>query len=405
MIQIEDKKDCCGCSACAEACPKACILMEADTEGFLYPNVDTSVCIDCHLCEKVCPILNVEPDQEKPQDGYIVQHKNRKVLRESTSGGAFTAIAEWMIEQKGGIVFGAAYDDDFVVRHTWVDKKEQLFLFRNSKYTQSNIGETYKEARNFLIQGKWVLFSGTPCQLEGLLRFLRKPYERLLTVDVVCRACPSPLVFKKYIEMQKEEIGDGFDTVLFRDKYYGYQYSAMSIKANDKYIYHEGIDTDPYLRAFFSAISIRPSCTSCAFRKRYRDTDLTIWDCFDIAEYSKEMNNERGATKVLAHTEKGRNLMKCLNESLIMMNAKPKQMLKMGRVNEIDITLTAHPLREQFFEDLNLLPPKELFNKYFPIKVKNRLEKTVRIITFKLGAYALIKRVYVALVGRDNIKR
>ncbi|MDO5482762.1 MAG: Coenzyme F420 hydrogenase/dehydrogenase, beta subunit C-terminal domain [Bacteroidaceae bacterium] len=403
MIEIIDKEACCGCSACAQICPKKSIEMKADYEGFLYPIVDTKDCINCHLCENVCPVLNIKKEHVKIQNGYIVQHKDSRILRESTSGGAFTAIAEWVIG-KNGVVFGAAYDNQMVVKHTYVNKKEDLGKFRNSKYSQSEIGTTYQEAKAFLDKGIWVLYSGTPCQLEGLLRFLRKSYECLLTVDVVCRACPSPLVFKKYLDLQKQITGTDFDNLLFRDKYYGYQYSSMSIMNQKKYLYHEGIDTDSYLRAFFSGISIRPSCLKCVFRKRYRETDLTIWDCFDIAIYDKKMNDNRGATKVLAHTEKGRRVMTEINV-LKKIQVCPDMILKMDGDDEINIVLQEHPLRSSFFEDLNKMDPQKLFEKYFPITMKNRIEKAVRILTIKLGLYSLVKNIYITLVGRDNIKR
>ena len=378
--------------------------MKPDKEGFLYPKVDKAACIDCHLCEKVCPILNVKPEVERPQEGYIVQHRDEQVLRQSTSGGAFTAIASWVIEQ-GGVVFGAAYDVDFVIHHTWVERVEELRRFRNSKYAQSEIRSAFKEAKAMLDKGRMVLFSGTPCQLEGLLRFLRKKYENLLTVDVVCRACPSPLVFKKYLEMQKNRLGGTFRNVMFRDKHYGYAYSSMSIETEEGLHYHEGIDTDPYLRAFFSEISVRPSCVECKFRKRYRETDLTIWDCFDVSAYSKEMDNDKGATKVLVHTEKARMIMPKLKGKMKIIPANPKRMLKMGRVNEIDIKLAAHPKRQQFFEDLNILSPHEVFDKYFSIRLKNRMEKYVRIWTYRLGLYQIVKNMYVRIIGRENIRR
>ena len=404
MIEILNKSQCCGCAACQQVCPKGCITMKPDEEGFLYPKVDKAACVDCHLCEKVCPILNVEPAVERPQEGYIVQHRDEQVLRQSTSGGAFSAIASWVIEH-GGVVFGAAYDADFVIHHTWVEQVEELRRFRNSKYAQSEIRNSFKEAKAFLDKGRMVLFSGTPCQLEGLLKFLRKKYENLLTVDVVCRACPSPLVFKKYLEMQKNKFGSTFSNVMFRDKHYGYAYSSMSIETDEGLQYHEGIDTDPYLRAFFSEISVRPSCVDCKFRKRYRETDFTIWDCFDIAEYSKELNNDKGATKVLAHTDKAKALMPKMKDIMTIVTANPKRMLKMEGANEIDITLTVHPLRQKFFEDINNMPPQEAFEKYFPIRFRNKMEKHIRILTYKLGIYGLIKKLYVRFIGRDNIQR
>ena len=164
MIELQDKKECCGCSACANVCPKQCITMEEDQEGFLYPHVDKKACVDCGLCEKVCPIINAtSKDSPHEQAGYLLQHKNERIRKESTSGGAFTAIATWVILQ-GGIVFGAGYrNGTFIVEHQAVDKVESLSVFRNSKYVQSVMGDTYKQVLEHLKQGRWVCFSGTPC--------------------------------------------------------------------------------------------------------------------------------------------------------------------------------------------------------------------------------------------------
>ena len=153
MITIKDKKDCCGCWACDNVCPKHCIEMKEDFEGFRYPVVDEEACIDCGLCEKVCPILNVEKEKPFAQNGFLLQHKDKQVLRESTSGGAFTALGEWVISQ-GGVVFGAAFTDGFVVKHIMVDKVEDLRRFRNSKYVQSQIGDSYSKCKEILRGGK-----------------------------------------------------------------------------------------------------------------------------------------------------------------------------------------------------------------------------------------------------------
>ena len=168
MIEIKDKKDCCGCWACENACPKHSITMMEDEEGFRYPLVDKDTCIDCHLCEKVCPIIQVQPEEEKPQWGNLLQNKDPKVLAESTSGGAFTAIAKYVLRQDG-VVFGAALNEKNEARHIYVESEDELWRFRNSKYVQSLIGETFKQAKEFLKQGRLVLFSGTPCQMEGLV--------------------------------------------------------------------------------------------------------------------------------------------------------------------------------------------------------------------------------------------
>ena len=309
MIEIRDKQDCCGCWACANACPKQCLTMEEDAEGFRYPHIDMDRCIDCGRCEQVCPIIHATPDTPKPQRAYLLQHKDAKVLAESTSGGAFTAIATYVIE-KGGVVFGAAYNEAFEVVHTYTDSIEGLKKFRNSKYVQSRMGDAYKDAQRFLKEGRWVCFSGTPCQLEGLIRYLRKPYDHLVTVDLVCHAITSPKVFRMYVDQKKEETRGQVENILFRDKTpYGYKYSTMSVYSGGKQVYSEGVETDVMLRSFFTHINVRPSCYDCKFKKRYRMTDLTIWDCFDVYKFSKKLDNDKGVTRILAHTDQANTLM------------------------------------------------------------------------------------------------
>lgn len=178
MIQTKDKKDCCGCGACMNACPHKCIDMVPDEEGFLYPFVDATKCVNCNLCEKVCPIINVKPDKPFAQTAYVMQHKDEQVRHESTAGGAFTAIAEWFIQQ-GGVVFGASYDADFMVEHSYAESLDGLSKFRNSKYVQSNIGDTFQKVKEYLRQGRWVCFSGTPCQAEGLKHILGRNMRNL----------------------------------------------------------------------------------------------------------------------------------------------------------------------------------------------------------------------------------
>ena len=204
MIEIKDKKDCCGCQACVTVCTKHCIAMQADNEGFLYPIVDKSACTNCGLCEKVCPVIN-QSEPHKPLKVYAAKNKNEDIRRQSSSGGIFTLLAEKVINE-GGVVFGARFNENWNVVHSWTDTKEGIAALRGSKYVQSTIGNTYNEAREFLKQGRKVLFSGTPCQIAGLKKFLRKEYNNLLTVDVVCHGVPSPLVWRKYLEEVRENI-------------------------------------------------------------------------------------------------------------------------------------------------------------------------------------------------------
>lgn len=182
MINIVNKVDCCGCEACYNACPNESIRMKSDEEGFLYPQVNQDTCVNCGLCEKVCPISNCETKKNENQVAYLLQYKDDEVCKESTSGGAFTGIASYVIE-KGGIVFGVEMTEEYKVRHTSVETIEELKRFRNSKYVQSRVGYAFQQVRNELKRGRMVCFSGTPCQIEGLRHFLGKDYQNLILVD------------------------------------------------------------------------------------------------------------------------------------------------------------------------------------------------------------------------------
>ena len=333
----------------------------------------------------------------------LFQHNDPKILMESTSGGLFTAIAEWVIA-RGGIVYGAAYDRAFTIRHVGVERLEDLARFRNSKYAQSEIGNTFNKVLTQLREGRWVLFSGTPCQLEGLYKFLRKPNERLVMVDVICHACPSPLLFRKWIEVNESKCGKQTVNVKFRDKIYGYKYSAMTMYGDDeKPFYKECIDTDVMLRAFFNNISPRPSCFACPSKKQYHVTDFSIWDCFDVGKFSRELNNDKGVTRALLHTDKARTIWADIAAK--GMNQEIPVAAAVEGVHEMYHSVPENPHRKDFFHDLNKLPTEEVFRKYFPITLRHRAEKFIRLAAYRLGVYALAKKAFKAVMGKHEIKR
>lgn len=398
MITISEKVNCCGCAACYSVCPTQSISMDIDTEGFCYPTVDLETCINCGRCEQVCPILH--PTEEHPfeQSAYLFQNSDETVRLESTSGGAFSAIAELVIDNNG-VVFGATFDQGLTVRHIFTESREDLKWFRNSKYVQSEIGETFRQTKQFLDIGRQVCFSGTPCQIEGLKHFLKKDYPNLLTIDIVCRAVPSPLVFQKYLSYQRNKLGIKVSKVVFRDKHpYGYQRSVMAFytDAQENPVYFSGIESDPYLRAFFSSICNRPSCYACKFKKRYRISDLTLWDCFEIDSWEHRMDDNKGASRILAHSAKGNNIIEQIKGKHSRVYSVDPDQITSG-AKELTNSVTVSPKRDEFFSDMQTFTENELFNKYFPLTRKVKIEKLARDFSYKLGIYRLMRKTYKTL--------
>lgn len=396
MITIKNKKDCCGCAACYSICPKNCIEMKADEEGFLYPDINKDICINCGLCEKVCPIINRTPEKKTKQEGYLVQIKDEKIRAESTSGGAFTAIAKYVLDRKG-VVFGVQYDKDLNVVHSYVENEADLKLYRNSKYVQSKIGDTFKQAKKFLDEGRWVCFSGTPCQIEGLKKYLKKDYTNLITVDIVCHAVPSPLIWQKYLEVQREKYGNDIKNILFRDKkYYGYKYSQMTIcNSKDEDLYHAGVESDIMLRAFFSDICDRPSCYECAFKKRYRVSDFTIWDCFITGLIAKDFDDDKGTTRVLIQSQKAKDIFNEIKSEFKYKSIEADLLTK--NVHEMFYSVRMNRIRYGFMKDAVNLNAKKLFNKYLKNTWKVKLKKILREIAILTNLYKILKKYYTIL--------
>lgn len=395
MIEITEKQNCCGCTACESICPKECIQMKADEEGFLYPVVDTEKCVQCGACNKVCPIQNPIKEEVREQKAYLVQHKDEQVRLESSAGGAFTAIATVVIE-KGGVVFGAAYDDNFQVHHTYVENVEDIRKFRNSKYVQSNLGDSFKQVKKFLKENRWVCFSGTPCQIEGLSKYIGG-HSRLLLVDVVCHGVPSPLIWKKYLEYQ-DAISCKPDNIRFRDKFYGYKYSTMSVIKDGKNVYHAGSQLDPMLRAFFNDTCDRPSCYACSFKKRYRVSDLTIWDCFSVYDFDKEMDDDKGTTRVLSHSKKGDVIVDEIQKLVKCREVQPDQLV--AGVKEMTESVEMNSKREAFMADAKVLYGKELFGKYYPVTTKVKVKTMIRQVLLVMGIYGTMKKCLNRMRGR-----
>lgn len=405
MIDVANKAECTGCAACANACPLDCISMTLDTEGCEYPRVNGAACVECGRCERACPIITPVEQRELEQHAYLVQHKDPVVLSESTSGGAFTALAQLVID-RGGIVYGAGFVKDGEskyprVHHFGVDSFSDLAAFRNSKYVQSEIGLVFREIKTKLRQNKEVLFSGTPCQVEGLLNYIGKDYQNLYTVDFVCHALPCRTVFDAYIDWLAEVYGKETSVVRFRDKRrYGYRYSNIcAFEGNRQQPYYcAGVESDPFLRAFFSDIGDRPSCYKCHFKKRYRVSDMTLWDCFDVSKFSQDLNDNRGATRVLVHTLQGNSMIEAMR-SYAVIKELPVEKAVEG-VEEMIASVGMNPKRDDFLSDIATLSGYEVVEKWFPDSLWVKAERFARNVVARFEFYDQVKSIAKKVKGR-----
>ena len=368
MIKIVNKQDCCGCSACVQRCPKHCITLKEDGEGFLYPHVNSDECIDCGLCEKVCPELH-HGERHIPLEVYAAKNKDESIRMQSSSGGIFTLLAEKVI-QEGGVVFGAAFDVNWEVMHTYAETMEGLVDFRGSKYMQSRIGTAYQDAEYFLKQGRKVLFSGSPCQIKGLKLFLRKNYDNLIAVDFICHGVPSPKVWREYLKetiARKSEKNSvlpypipckiGIDTVDFRSKSTGWKKYSFALTLSETSV--EGVKNtvllssvfseNPFMRAFLADLILRPSCYSCPSKSGRSGSDLTIADYWAIPQVAPEFDDDKGVSLVLVQTEKGKSFYQSLKEKTTFIVTSYQE--AQGANGGFKEKTPMHPKRSRFFTE------------------------------------------------------
>lgn len=358
MIKITDKQNCCGCSACGQRCPKQCITMEEDNEGFLYPKVNTSLCIDCHLCEKVCPVIN-QNEIRKPLNVYAAINPEEELRQHSSSGGIFTMLAEHIIDEDG-VVFGAVWDNNWNVKHSYTESKIDLQQFRSSKYLQSIIGNSYQQAELFLKAGRKVMFTGTPCQIAGLLHFLRKPYINLLTVDVICHSVPSPGVWQQYLSEKMHSLKwkkQDISQISFRNKQTGWKSYSFVIERKNSDSYSELGSRNPFMQGFIADLYTRPSCIACPAKQLKSGSDITLGDFWGINTLKSELDDDKGVSAVTVNTLKGKEALLAVDANLYDMSYE--ELIK--RNPSMVRSASMQKKRNKFFEAESVL---------FEVKVK-----------------------------------
>ena len=352
MPTLAKKEYCTGCTACEAVCPKSAIVMKADEYGFLHPEIDTEKCINCSLCEKVCPI-NHHLNSEAEPKAYAAFIKNETVRLESSSGGLFTEIAKTVLN-KGGAVFGAAYNERFEVEHILVENEAELYKLRGAKYAQSRLNNTFSDVKKYLDEGKCVLFSGTPCQVGGLKSFLKKDYDNLITVDFICHSVPSPLAWSEYVKYRAELDNEGMlpENINLRSKETGwsrYQYSNLFKYKKDK-SHKVKSGESLYMKLFVGGYICRKSCENCKFKGYSRVSDITLGDFWGIWDIYPEMDDNKGTSAVLVHTNRGQKLWMDINSKI------ESQEVTLDQISQQNISMLipskANPNREYALEKI-----------------------------------------------------
>ena len=391
MIKLQKKESCCGCTACAEICPKNCIEMKEDEEFFLYPHVNENECINCHLCEKVCPVLNLpELEKQKNLQACLVRTKDHSILRKCTSGGVFTTIARETI-QNGGVAYGVIYGADYIVKYARIDKLENIWKLSGSKYVQSNVGNIFNEVQNDLKNGLKVVFCGTPCQVAGLYNFLGKEYENLLLVDLVCHGVPSPGLWKDYLEYIEKTYGK-LKKVNFRSKKLGYHAAVMEEQFENGRTLLRSARTNFMTKCYFSNSADRPICYECPFKTIQRCSDLTLFDGWHAGEYVEGLkDDDRGYTIVILQSEKGREQLKsCRHLFAIEIIDLEKAVRKDGVMIESSVKRPEN--RDVFYSVLRREGIEKTVEKLFPVSAYDKGIEYFKQILFKIGLLKLLKQ-------------
>ena len=315
---IEDiiAEECVGCGACVNACPKKCIEMRMDEEGFSYPHIDKEQCVNCGKCYQACPTVQVQRMSKRPRVLAMI-NRSSVIRRKSSSGGVFYELAKSMIEF-GGVVCAAAFDSDMGVKHIFVDKLEDIEKCMRSKYVQSDLGDCFRQAEQYLQSGTMVLFVGTPCQVYGLTSYLGRDWEKLFLVDLICHGVPSPMLWKEYID----EIGrDGtkINQISFRDmSIEGWKNFGMKIQFSDGSAQVDTQDKNVFMQGFLKGFYNRKSCYDCKFKGLNRKSDITLGDFWTVDKYISNFNDNQGTSLVFVNSEKGKRFIKTVRKSFFI---------------------------------------------------------------------------------------
>lgn len=341
---------CSGCTACFAICPKDAITMQADSEGFKYPVIDKNKCIDCGLCCKVCPLENMYGNFGEDKTSFACRAKDENFAKQSSSGGVFGILANMYLKEQA-VIYGAAFDDNWNVCHIRADKKDELKSLYTSKYVQSDIGNTFRQVKCDLDNGKKVLFAGTPCQVAGLKSYLQKDYLNLLSVDFICHGVPSPLVWQRYIIAMEKKLNNKITEVSFRDKEDGWKNYYFKLSTANGNVFYEKHGENIYMKGFLKDLYLRYSCYDCKFKTLHRASDITLADFWGIEKIIPEINVEKGVSLCWSSSEKGKQVLADVLKRTDYYEVKLREAIKhnSSAIKSVEM----HKNRDKFFEEVN----------------------------------------------------
>lgn len=413
IINNTNKAECCGCNACGDVCAHQAISFETDIEGFWYPVVDKDKCTDCHLCEKVCPIINIKDlkknDYPKPNHTIAAIHKNMRVRWNSTSGGAYTVLAEAMLKQ-GGYISGAVYNEGFTGVHNYVtNNPEDLDRLRSSKYLQSNAEGLFKQIKQLLTKGEKVLACGTPCQMAALRSFLRKDYDNLIIVDFICRGVNSPKVYRAYLDSLEKKYNSKVVYVKAKNKELGWRNLTRKVTFANGQSYYGVHMEDDFRRGYHTNVFCRPSCYDCQFKGFPRIADITIGDFWGIEHIDKNLDNNIGTSMILLNSKKGELFFEDIKDVLEYKEVSFESIFG----GNIALTKSIEPAkidRKQFFEDLDKNDFDYVTEKYYPLSslksngIKSKLKVFIKPF-FRLYTYMGLSPIAWVKFLRINLRK
>lgn len=389
MKELKGYDTCYGCTACEQACPSHAITMRENEEGFLYPWVDKGKCINCNLCYKICEQHGFCNNKEQ-QIIYASINTDESKRQCSSSGGVFTALAEYILEL-GRVVYGAAFDTDYRVVHIRVDRVEDLARLRGSKYVQSILGDTYTRVRKDLSANMKVLFSGTPCQVKGLESFLQNKYDNLLLCDVLCHGVPPSSIWLEYLAYVRRN-KKAIRHISFRNKEYGWRNQALCIEFENEH-YIARLTEDPYYIMYFGHNILRPSCHNCQYAKYERSGDITLGDFWGVENslYGKTLDDDKGVSVVMVNTAKGKQIIQCIEDKLVLKESNAKEAYQVILEGPMPKAKT----RDEFWKYYREHPFDEVLMKYGKWTKKEILvKKVIAPLAKKVGIYNLAQRIY-----------